>query len=142
MSRVAAIRPEGTGAPLARRRSLLQISDNPARRADYMVRLDGAIEAGAAGTVAIALAYIPDRAILSPAGFGAYLDSLKGENWGSIEELGAAILADIESEVVPRYLRLTLRGGTDKPGCVSGHVVLFEGRQPDWKNDAILARLG
>jgi hypothetical protein len=125
--------------PLTRRRAMLAPRPNPARNADYLVRLEGAVET-ALGNVVIELTYVPDTVILAPDAFAAYLKALTRESWGSIEELGGALLADIESEAVPRYMRLTLRNAAIR-GPVSSHAALFEGCQPGWKNDAMLARL-
>jgi len=123
---------------LARRR-LLAVRDNPARGSDYLVRLDVAISPAAIGPVAVALTYVPDRTILERGAFAAYLDALAAQDWSAIEEMGAAALADIESELVPRYLGIALRESGDR---ADGHAALFEGRQPGWNNDALLARLG
>ena len=126
--------------PLTLRREMLAPRPNPARNADYLVRLEGAVET-ALGNVAVEIAYVPDAVILAPDAFAAYLKALTRESWGSIEELGGALLADIESEAVPRYLRLALRNAATG-GPVSGHAALFEGCQPGWKNHAMLARMG
>lgn len=139
MSEAAAVRRQFSNAgPVAERRNLLVASGNPVRHADYLIRLEGRIEnRGAAFSVG--LDYIPDRAILDAGAFGAYLQALAAQLWNSIEEIGGAVLGDVESEVLPRYLRVTVRDEQSEAG--RSHIVLFEGRQPDWKNDALLARL-
>ena len=121
--------------PAARRRAALAVQANPARHVDYLICLEGKVET-ALGSIAVELSYVPDPVILAPDVFVAYLDALTQEPWNSLEEMGAAALADIESEALPRYLRLALRSGK------AGHDALFEGRQPNWKNDGLLARLG
>jgi NADPH-dependent 7-cyano-7-deazaguanine reductase QueF len=129
-------KPAILATPLSARRANLAARPNPARHTDYLVSLEGHIGANAVG---VALCYVPDGGILDPEGFAAYLDSLAGESWGGIEEIGAAILADVESELVPRYLRVTVRGAGHPPA--PAHAAMFEGRQPGWKNEALLARL-
>lgn len=120
---------------LSARRASLATRANPASHTDYLVRLEGAVGAGG---VMLALAYVPDRTVLAPESFTAYLAALAEESWTGIEEIGAAALADIESELVPRYLRIALTG-PERANVAHGAV--FEGRQPGWRNDAILARL-
>ena len=123
--------------PAAGRRQLLATAPNPARHTDYVVTLENKIDVRGLGAVSIALAYIPDRVTLDPAVFAPYLAALAETSWTSIEAMGASILADMESELVPRYSRIVIRGTL----ADGGYGVMFESRQPDWKNDGILARL-
>lgn len=142
MSEAATVPAAGTRSDAAARRALLAVQENPARGADYLVRFDGTIDAIGFGKVTIGLAYVPDRAVMARAAFSAYLKALERGHWTSIEAVGADVLADLESELVPRYVRVTLHAGRTGEDTVAAYVASFESRQPDWKNDGLLARLG
>ena len=135
MSKTSAFRM--IDAPAAGRRQLLATAPNPARHIDYVVTLENQIETRGLGAVSIELAYVPDRVTLLPTVFAPYLAALAGDSWESIEAMGASILADMESELVPRYSRIVIRGSL----ADGAYHVMIEGRQPDWKNDGLLARL-
>lgn len=138
MSSAAPLR-EVTAARSARRQALTA-TGNPASHIDYVVKLSGAMPAEGGDGVEIALAYVPDRVVIAPDSFAAYLALLGGQGLASAEEIGAAVLADIDSEFVPRYLRVTVTAGAGPGG--PRHEARFETRQPNWSNDAAVARLG
>lgn len=141
MSEAAANPEAGIRPDIALRRTLLATHENPMRRSDYMVRFEGTIEAIGFGKVTIEIAYVPDRVVIGRAAFSAYLKALECGRWTAIEAVGADILADLESELVPRYVRVTLHAGRNGEDTVAAYVAAFESRQPDWKNDGLLARL-
>lgn len=141
MSETTAI-PLAWSGPGAARRDLLATQDNPARRSDYLVRFDGTIDIIGFGKVTIDLTYVPDRVVIARAAFSSYLKALEAGRWASMEAVGADVLADLESELVPRYLRVTLHAGRNGEDAVAAYSASFESRQPDWKNDPLLARLG
>ncbi len=138
MSSLAPIREEA-GARTARRDRLIA-ADNPARHLDYVVTLAGRLGAQGGDSAEVALAYVPDRAVIAPDSFATYLELLAAQGLGTAEEIGAAVLADIDSEIVPRYLRVTVAAEA-RPG-VPRHEARFETRQPGWANDGAVTRLG
>jgi 7-cyano-7-deazaguanine reductase len=113
------------------RRDLLKTRPDPAARQDYLVTFEGRV-AGVMGAT-VELRFVPDRLLLDPVSFQAYLDAVGGFAWGSLESLGAAMQDDLRNELVPRWLLLSVEG--------QGHRVLFEDRQPKWDNPRLLARL-
>jgi len=106
------------------RRSLLAVRANPAQRLDYRVTLTGGVSSGTHGTLALTLAYVPDRVVLDPCGFARYATALGEETWPELEALGVLILDDVNNEVVPRWLHLTVQAGA--------HMVTLTDSQPGW----------
>lgn len=128
----------------AHRRAPLTSSANPAPRLDYRVTLSARLTAGLgpAGGARITVDYIPDRLLLDPTGLSRYMTGLSGLPWPGPEALGVAILDDINNEIVPRWVRVTIHatcGGGDDPAASSdarvsrpSHRVILEDRQPHW----------
>lgn len=125
---------------LQARRSILKTSPNPDERLDYVAALRGhaAGRADGGGAAEVRLRYVPDRRILDPAAFGAYLAAAGGEPGGSVEGFAAMVLDDINNELVPRWVQITVTA----PGeGIAEHGVMLEDRQPRWDNPALLSRL-
>ena len=117
------------------RRILLERTPNPAIALDYLTMLDGM---AAAVQTRITIRYIPGKDMLTPASFRRYLDALAKNGEQSLEQLAIVILDDFNNEIVPRWVQIRLtRQRTGEPD----HHVLFEDRQPNWDNPALLARL-
>ncbi len=121
---------------LLQRRGHLAVSPNPDPAKEYVATLEGRMSAG---EIDVALRYVPDRDILDPASFAAYLDVLGGMAWDSLEKTAVTIIDDVNNEVVPRWARVVLSIKED--GAVGGHSVLLEDRQPKWDNPALISRL-
>ena len=51
------------------------------------------------------------------------------------------ILDDVNNEVVPRWVQVTVTAPGDRAAGVDGHGVMLEDRQPRWDNPALLSRL-
>jgi hypothetical protein len=124
------------------RRQLLTADGNPGARLDYVVALEGAISGKAEiGPGTVGLRYVPDKLVLQAAAFGRYLEALAAETWPSIEDLAVTILDDMNNEVVPRWVQVTVSmPDTHQPG-VESHGVILEDRRPKWDNPALLSRL-
>ncbi len=121
---------------LLQRRGHLAASPNPDPAKEYVATLEGRMDAG---EIDVTLRYVPDRDILDPASFAAYLDVLGGMAWDSLEETAVTIIDDINNEVVPRWARVVI--SIKEGGAVGGHSVLLEDRQPKWDNPALISRL-
>jgi len=126
------------------RRAALVTEANPAPRLSYQVTLGACLTCriGRAPRARITVDYIPDLVLLDPAGFSRYMNVLGRTVWGGPEALGIAILDDMNNEVVPRWVRVTVRAQGDEtsapkaavePG--SWHRVILEDRQPRWDED-------
>lgn len=113
------------------RRDHLTTAPSPDARHDYLVELSGEPVAGTRLTVR----YVPDRLILTPPGFIAYLPALAGLE-GGLEALALGALDDLNNELVPRWAEITAERTAPLP-----HRVVVEDRQPSWDNPALLARL-
>jgi 7-cyano-7-deazaguanine reductase len=128
---------------LQTRRAILTTSPNPDERLDYVVALRGHAPGRADGGNAaeVRLRYVPDRRILDPVAFGAYLTAAGGEPEESVEGFAAMVLDDINNELVPRWVQITVTATSDGIDGVDGHGVMLEDRQPRWDNPALLSRL-
>lgn len=116
------------------RRALLATTEAPATRLDYLAFLTGE-----AGPVEIEISYVPDKRLLAPAAFSAYLAMTAGETEHALEALALAILDDVNNELVPRWVRVTARLG--ETAGRPRHRVLVEDRQPKWNNPSLLSRI-
>lgn len=114
------------------RRDRLTSAPNPDARHDYLVALDGEPLPG----TRLTLRYVPDRLVLDPAGFAAYLGALATQAGGALEALALAVLDDINNELVPRWAEITAERPTPVP-----HRVVVEDRQPGWDNPHLFARM-
>ena len=126
---------------MAERRDLLATTPNPGERHDYMVMLEGSFAVGWTDhRVTAALSYVADRRVLSLDAFNAYLDSLNGGAWPTLEAVATTMLADVNNQLIPRWAQIRLVAGPgDRGDC---HSVIIEDRQPGWDNPTMLARHG
>ncbi len=141
ITRVHALTADGERA-LIRRRDRLVGARNPGRRHDYVVTLTGRL-AVARAPLRVVLRYVPDRMVLPAGAFAAYIEELGADDWTSIEALAVAMVEDLNSELIPRWLRVSLiaeGNGADRDGA-AGYRVDVEDRQPNWDNSSLLARL-
>lgn len=123
--------------PALERRRRLAATANPGQRQDYVVRLDGVAPGGASTSVTIS--YVPDRLVLPATAFEAYLGALDATPWPTCEALALAILADVNNELIPRWVQIRVAAAGSVEG--GGHTVIIEDRQPGWDNPLILERL-
>jgi len=124
------------------RRSLISTARNPDARIDYVADLDGQIPgAGGVEPMLVSLRYVPDRLVLVPASYGAYLDALQDNDWSSLEHVAVTVLDDINDEVVARWVQVRISGPESGHADILRHNVLVEDRQPGWDNQALLSRL-
>ena len=68
-----------------------------------------------------------------------YLALVSGQPWSSIEEFAAAVLADLNNQLVPRWVSVVVT--LSRPRGSAEHTVIVEDRQPNWDNRALLARI-
>ncbi len=130
----------GNDISLADRRSRLTTAPNPGGRHDYLVSIEAtAWFMGAERPVTVTLLYIPDRLVLPPGKFSAYLEALDGCAWPTPEAAAAAVLADVNNELIPRWVQVRLAAAG--PGGAERHGVILEDRQPGWDNPDLLGRL-
>jgi len=125
------------------RREPLATITSPGNRVDFVVSLSGRVAHPLhPAPLAVAIRYVPDKWILSPAAFLGYLKNLETPELTSLEAVGVAVLDDINNEVVPRWVQVAVRCAADGSGGHETHGVLLEDRQPRWDNPALLSRLG
>lgn len=126
-----------TTTRLADRREILATRANPQSGLDYLVAIDTAAVSGRA----IQLRYVPDKLLLRPEAFDAYLSTLTSGSEMPAEELALAIIEDINNEVVPRWVQVKIKSTArgQEPNS-SAYRVLIEDRQPNWDNPQIIAR--
>lgn len=82
------------------------------------------------------LRYVPDRDILNPDSLATYLENVWNADT-SLEEIAQTILEDINDQVIPSWLEVTLSHQTE----TTEHDVQIEDRQPHWKDRGLLDRL-
>lgn len=124
------------------RRQHLKTRPNPDTRLDYVAGLQGTVQAfGLGPATQVSIHYVPDRAIVEPAAFGRYLETLTAAEWGSLEELATAILGDFADALVARWMRVVATSPEGAYPGVGAHEVTIEDRQPGWDNPALLSRL-
>ncbi len=122
--------------PSDRRKHLLT-EPNPDNHLDYVVSLTGQAPLMGGGHARAALLYVPDKSILKAGSLARYLETLAELSWGSLEEVAVTVRDDINNEVVPRWLQITVSA----PAGEHSHGVVLEDRQPRWDNPALLSRL-
>ncbi|MEQ8601958.1 MAG: hypothetical protein RIB45_01470 [Marivibrio sp.] len=130
---LSAAAAEAAKAEAARRP--IETLENPQPRIDYLVRLEGEAAGGAA---LVTLMFVPDKRIVQADGFSAYLGRLSdfgAETQSLPERLALRILADLNDELVPRWVQIIVT-------ISAGHQVLVEDRQPKWDNKSLLVRAG
>ncbi len=127
---------------VAERRGMLATRPNPASHLDYVVALEARIRAAAAATpVVVRLSYVPDRVIVEPHAFGAYVAAIGRGGWTALEQLGATILSDVNDALVPRWVQVVITEDSDGADGIDLHTVRLEDRQPNWDNESLLGRL-
>ena len=115
------------------RREHLETGENLNAKIDYVVTLSGTISE----TCRVDIRYIPDLTVLKPASLNTYLSTLSALGWDHLEALGLAILNDLNNEVIPRWVQITVWGKS----ADMAHRVTLEDRQPRWDNPALLSRI-
>jgi len=124
------------------RRGHLKTLANPGGSRDYVAGLRGTVQAfGAGPATRVSIHYVPDRAIVEPAAFGRYLETLTAAEWSSLEALATAVLGDFANELVARWTRVVVTAPEGAYPGVGAHQVIIEDRQPGWDNPALLSRL-
>lgn len=116
------------------RRALLTTIDNPNRATDYITTLDWHDEDQ---QVKIRLRFIPDKVILTQAGFVQYCLALAADQSKPLEETAGLLLDDANNELVARWVQVSATC-EDGNNC---HSVLLEDQQPQWENRVLLSRL-
>lgn len=114
------------------RRATLHTVPAPQPRHDAIVTLRGTL-----GPTSLRLRYIPDRDILSPQGLSDYLTALAHQLPDSLEETAQTVLEDINDQVIPCWLEVTLSASESN----ITHQVRIEDRQPRWQDRGLLDRL-
>ncbi len=124
------------------RRNLLATERNPDIKLDYVISVTGHMAThGEVDSSSVSLRYVPDREILDPASFGRYLDALGTLKWESLEEAAAAVLNDVNNELVARWVQVAISAPDQVHPGIDRHEVLLEDRQPNWDNAGLLSRL-
>ena len=124
------------------RRALLIREHNPDIKLDYVISITGHMAApGEVDSSAIHLRYVPDKAILSPASFGRYLDTMGTMAWETLEEGAVVVLNDVNNVLITRWLQVSISAPDQVHHGIDRHEVLLEDRQPNWDNVGLLSRL-
>jgi len=128
--------------PIARR-ELLNTTKNPETTLDYVVTLGGELvhNEDHDRPSQVQLRYIPGSLILEPETLGVYLDRLSEENWSSLESVAAALIDDLNNELVPRWVQIRVEISPQPDSPTHFHSVTLEDKQPKWDNQQLLARL-
>lgn len=107
---------------------------------DYVASLS---EPSAISGFAIVLRYVPDKLLIEPASLTEYLAEYRASASADAathpETVALALLDDINNDIVPRWVQITVRSVADGPAPAES--VVLEDRQPNWANTDILATL-
>ena len=124
----------------AARRAVLTSTPNPDPTHDYVIDLSGRVGRADVPEVELCIRYVPSRLTLSTGGMDRYVHVLQDERWSSLEALAITVLDDINTELAPRWVRVTamrrLNGGN-----VDQHRVVIEDSEPTWNNPQLLGRV-
>lgn len=113
-------------------RDLLKTIPNPNPKLDYLTDLSQRLST----TLRITLTYVPDKLLLRPDAFSAYLETALPRIAEPFESFANVFLEDINNEVVPRWLRIEIIS-EEMP---ARRIILIDS-QPKWNNAALLASL-
>ena len=114
------------------RRDILKHKPAPHPRHDAVVTHRARME-----DIEMRLRYIPDRDILMPNSLSDYLKAVEHGAEISLEEMAQTILEDINDQVIPSWLEITLHRSSGH----TKHDVRIEDRQPHWQDRGLLDRL-
>ncbi|MBC8270361.1 MAG: hypothetical protein H8E36_16605 [Rhodospirillaceae bacterium] len=124
------------------RRRFLEAERNPDIKLDYVITITGRMATHSnVDCSVVSLRYVPDRVILKPTSFGRYLDALGTMDWAALEEAAAAVLNDVNNEIIARWVQVGIFAPDQVHPGIDGHEVLLEDRQPNWDNVGLLSRL-
>ena len=120
------------------RRALLTCDSNPNDRSDYLISLGDRLMMGDHGTFDVRVTYVPDPFILNVTSFHSYLMALGDPTEMTPERFGKTLLEDVNNELVPRWVRVTLIG---RPAATVGgsYRCLLQDSQPNWSNPSLTA---
>ncbi|CAO3436480.1 hypothetical protein [Azospirillum endophyticum] len=113
------------------RRERLSTRPSPDARHDFLMELRGEPQPG----VRLTLRLVPDLLVPDPASVLSYLTEFGGFG-GGLEALAVAVLDDVNNELVPRWVEVTVESDAPLP-----HRVVIEDRQPTWDNPRLMERL-
>ena len=113
-------------------RTFLKTTPNPNPKLDYVTELRKQFSS----TLRVTLTYVPDKLLLRPEAFTAYLDAALPTLAEPYESFAHVFLEDVNNEVVPRWLRIEIISET----IPTRHIVLIDS-QPKWNNAPLLASL-
>ena len=120
--------------------SMLRWRRNVRPDLDYVASLS---EPSALRGFAIVLRYVPDKLLIEPTSLTEYLAKYRASAGADAathpETVALALLDDINNDIVPRWVQITVRSVADGPA--PAECVVLEDRQPNWANAAILATL-
>ena len=123
------------------RRAALETAPNPDSSLDYVISLSGTIQTEITliphTNVSVDLRYVPDREITMPAPWRIYLDVLGEQKWETLEELSVTVLADINDQLIPRWMELCVTSLTG----LADHSIMLNESQPGWNNPSIQTKM-
>ncbi len=127
---------------LLQRRALLDTQSNPDKGHDYVITLRAIVFGlSTKSKTTLTLRYVPDRYVLAPSSLEVYLKTIGELDWPGLEKAATVIRDDINNEVVPRWLQVSLCAPVNAQGTVQHHDILLEDQQPKWDNPSLLSRL-
>jgi 7-cyano-7-deazaguanine reductase len=127
---------------IIKRRSFLKTERNPDIKLDYVITITGHMaRKDKIDSSAVSLRYVPDKVILQPVTFGRYLDAIGTLEWTALEDAAAAILNDVNNELIARWVQVWISAPDQIHPGIDRHEVLLEDRQPNWDNAGLLSRL-
>ena len=124
------------------RRRLLITQPNPDESIDYLVLLNGRIKQSESGPIDVKINYVPDRQIIEATSLSIYFDTVGTEMFPSTENAGILLLDDINNELVPRWIQITVSQKFSVDDFTHLHESRFQDSQPNWSNSQLLRSIG
>ena len=118
------------------RRQHLQTQANPNPKVDYLSVVRDTV---GGDEISVLLRYVPDKLVMPPTAFTAYLKAFHTADFHSLETFALTLLEDINNEVVPRWVEITVTQSSS--GWSPGHSVTVVDQQPRWNNTGLLSRI-
>jgi len=120
------------------RRDLLGCQSNPEEKQEYLVSFSGDLRLSNDQLFQVRLTYVPDLFVLDATTFQPYLDIVGRVDDSTPERSGKLILEDINNQLVPRWIRVTIFGRLDQSDMHT-YRCLFQDHQPNWQNSSLIS---
>lgn len=127
---------------LNERRRRISTMENPDPTHDYLceLRRHMIITRPHEHRVGMVIRYVPDVQVLSTFDMEGYFDHVADLEWHSLEALALGLLEDMNNELIPRWVQVSVAFRARRDDTISSEVTI-EDHQPDWQNSYLMSRI-